>query len=137
MSNLNYAIALSKQLVRFLHWSIAYPPPINDSTPYTVNCDSWGDCYGTNIKCPDNAQCDIICNAPYSCEDSVIYCPSTAPCNIQCKGRSACRLTTVKWPTNANLANLTSDDQYNYIQQPTMINAPNNNEPYTFNCNLI
>ena len=63
--------------------NVPYPPPINHSTPYTINCDTYKECRGTIITCPDNAPCDIICSARYSCSISIIKCPTTAPCNIQ------------------------------------------------------
>ena len=36
--------------------------------------------YRTDIKCPDNASCDISCTGGYSCTQNRIKCPSTADC---------------------------------------------------------
>ena len=63
---------------------VAYPPPINDYTPYEVICNDSQSCRLIFITCPDHASCYIECSGDESCNNVVIHCPSTATCSVNC-----------------------------------------------------
>lgn len=52
-------------------WACAYLDfPVPDpQIPYILNCGSYRECYGSDIYCPQNADCDITCNGTQACSD--------------------------------------------------------------------
>lgn len=110
-----------------------YPPPVNDTTPFIVNCDQ-DLCDGMNIICPLHAVCNVTC---YGCGETVIHCPLTADCNIQCLGQGSCYEAFAYWSSDVSLSSLVCSAQSscNPITASSIIDgAPINN---LFECNNL
>lgn len=114
---------------------VPYPPPINDNTPFVVNCDSTNECYGTIIICPRYAVCTISCSGSGSCQNAVINCPETANCDITCSASDSCTDTTINWSSTPNLGSLTCANPSSYC--PNVIDPPSSSVDIDLSGNLI
>ena len=122
-----------------------YPPPINDDAAYNVTCDITsntpykGQCSGTIIECPDNADCNVACSGDNSCSGSVIHCPTNGKCNVECTGSNACSNAIVYWSqVNHSYASLlcpSGGSQCNDIRLPQALDSPWNDQTWTHWCN--
>eukprot|EP01084_Bolivina_argentea_P067578 123036_1 len=79
----------------------------------TVTCDgSWACSEMTFPIPPPNENLGIFCDddTGYICKNSNIYCPVNADCNIICKGTEACAFANIIWSPNLVLSKLECDN---------------------------
>eukprot|EP01084_Bolivina_argentea_P046246 85166_1 len=121
--------------------NVPYPPPIDNNTPFIVNCDSAEECFGTIITCPTNAQCDITCSQTSSCQNAIINCPLDSNCNVICSATDACNSAIINWSSTAGLGNLQctigGNECLNVIPPIKIILPINDNTDLTVNCDII
>ena len=94
-------------------------------------------CFEAQIQCPQNAECNITCNGHWVCEQATIICPEYTPCNVNCiSSTTACEYMIIHWSSNPDYAHLTctNDADCNYAKLPSIINPPNNDTNYSYNC---
>eukprot|EP01084_Bolivina_argentea_P276101 471018_1 len=111
----------------------------NENEDCTVICDESYSCYNASIYCPTNYACSINClvdSTPSTydniCNLAHFHCPDNGQCDIICNGQ--CESATFYWPTtypfNTTYSLTCHGDSSCYN---TLIEAPNNND-FTFNC---
>eukprot|EP01083_Nonionella_stella_P203679 743030_1 len=110
----------------------------------TVICNATSSCYFADINCPANYACNIQCISvsdtigKEACKTAKFHCTNSAECHILCQGDHdqayTCQATTFDWPTNNQYSLTCSGGRSCY---DVTIDAPNNNEEFTFNCTGI
>ena len=119
---------------------ISYPPPIDDNTPYQIDCNTENECWYAQMKCPKNAECTINCIEDSVCGHTDIFCPESASCNVNCTGRGSCLYMVVHWASNPSYAHLNCPEHSScdlQLQLPSIYNAPSNDTPHIYNCSSI
>eukprot|EP01084_Bolivina_argentea_P259872 438687_1 len=102
-------------------------------------------CYGRNISCPENSNCEINCHNEKKCKykdgmtsrscsvcyGASFYCPDNAVCNVSCQGSHACYGAQF-YGVNSNVSCDGSWSCLNAVFNYSQINNENN---YNVFCN--